>query len=87
THMDKPYFDVCEESCVSRRVKKAPQSRHMTVKPTLMSDEKVSNALVKVSVEVAWRNIDKDATIRVLLEDNKAKTTEITRLKGEKDLE
>ncbi|KAH9313800.1 hypothetical protein KI387_022427, partial [Taxus chinensis] len=35
----------------------------------------------------SWRNIDKVATIRVLLEDNKEKTAEITHLKGEKDLE
>lgn len=87
THMDEPNFDVCEESCVSRRVKKAPQSRHITIKPTLMSDEQVGNDLVKVSTKVARRNINKAATIRVLLEDNKAKTAEITRLKGEKDLE
>ncbi|KAH9299696.1 hypothetical protein KI387_031378, partial [Taxus chinensis] len=39
THMDEPEFDVCEESCVSRQLKKAHQARHMTVKPTVMSDE------------------------------------------------
>ncbi|KAH9301420.1 hypothetical protein KI387_013003, partial [Taxus chinensis] len=47
----------------------------------------VINALVKVSTTVVWRNIDKTVTIRVLLEDYKALTVEIARLKGEKDLE
>ncbi|KAH9292193.1 hypothetical protein KI387_042619, partial [Taxus chinensis] len=39
THMDEIDFDVCEESCISRRLKKTPQARHMTVKPTIMSNE------------------------------------------------
>ncbi|KAH9329139.1 hypothetical protein KI387_001247, partial [Taxus chinensis] len=40
-----------------------------------------------VSTEVARRNVDKATTIKALREDIKAKDVEITRLKGEKDLE
>ncbi|KAH9304344.1 hypothetical protein KI387_008748, partial [Taxus chinensis] len=39
SHMDEPDFDVCEDSCVSRRLNKTPQERHITVKPTIMLDE------------------------------------------------
>ncbi|KAH9315058.1 hypothetical protein KI387_023685, partial [Taxus chinensis] len=39
THMDEPDFDVGEESCASRWLKKAPEMCHMTIKPTMMSDE------------------------------------------------
>lgn len=73
THMDEPNFDVYKESCVLRRLKKPPQARHMTVKPTIMLDEQVSNALVKVSAEVARRNMDKAATIKALCEELKTK--------------
>lgn len=66
THMDEPNFDVCEESYVSRRMKKVPHNRHLTIKPTVMFDEQVSNSFLKVSTEVTWRNTDKVATIKAL---------------------
>lgn len=46
----------------------------------------MSNALTKVSTEVARRNIDKPTTIRALLEDSKDKDTEIKCLKEEKEI-
>ncbi|KAH9312165.1 hypothetical protein KI387_027200, partial [Taxus chinensis] len=52
---------------------KEPQARHMIVKPTVMPDEQGSNALVKFSAEVARRNMDKAAIIRVLREELKTK--------------
>ncbi|KAH9299834.1 hypothetical protein KI387_031516, partial [Taxus chinensis] len=67
-------------SCVSRRLKKTPQARHITIKPIVMSDEQVRNALVKVSTEVARKNMDKAATIRALREEIKTKDVEIARL-------
>ncbi|KAH9327419.1 hypothetical protein KI387_007597, partial [Taxus chinensis] len=45
----------------------------------------VSNALVKVSTEVARRNIEKTATIKALIEEVKAKNVEITHLVQERD--
>lgn len=51
-----------------------------------MSDEHVSNALVKVSTELG-RNIDKASNIRALWEYNNDKAAKIKCLKGEKDLD
>ncbi|KAH9320676.1 hypothetical protein KI387_015315, partial [Taxus chinensis] len=39
THMDEPEFFICEESCVSRRLKKEPHAQHIIANPTAMSDE------------------------------------------------
>ncbi|KAH9296579.1 hypothetical protein KI387_040167, partial [Taxus chinensis] len=47
----------------------------------------VSNALVNVSAEVVWRNIDKFSTIRELMEDNKYKIAKLEHLKSEKERE
>ena len=58
----------------------------MTVRPTIISDEQVSNALVKVSREVVRWNMDKAATIRAHKEEIKTKDGEIARLTQERDL-
>ncbi|KAH9301202.1 hypothetical protein KI387_012785, partial [Taxus chinensis] len=65
-------------SCILRQLKKAPQARHMTVKPTVMSDKQVSNALMKISAEVARRNMDKASMIRVMHKELDTKDVEIT---------
>ncbi|KAH9320754.1 hypothetical protein KI387_015393, partial [Taxus chinensis] len=68
------------------QLKKAPQARHMIVKPTVMSNEKVSNTLVKVSTEFARRNMGKYAMIRALREELKTKDAEIAHITQERDL-
>ncbi|KAH9293474.1 hypothetical protein KI387_041322, partial [Taxus chinensis] len=47
----------------------------------------VNNALVKVSIDVAQRNIEKSSTIKVMREEIKAKDAEIMCVKQENDLE
>ncbi|KAH9288005.1 hypothetical protein KI387_032122, partial [Taxus chinensis] len=68
------------------RLKKAPQARHMIVKPTVMSDEQVNNALVKVSAKVSRRNMDKSVTIIELCKELKKKDAEIAHITKERDL-
>ena len=56
----------------------------MIVKPTVMLYEHVSNALVKVSAEVARRNMDKFAAIRALHEELKTKDAKIAHITQER---
>ncbi|KAH9302232.1 hypothetical protein KI387_013815, partial [Taxus chinensis] len=72
-------------SCILRRLKKTPQARHMTINPIFMSDEQVNNVLVKVSAEVARRNMDTNSMIRELYEDLKTKDEEIVHITQERD--